>query len=1185
MRIWTIGAILAVALLGAQVAGASAAESPQWKITSMVDPTHLVPDSPRDEAQEVTVNATGGTFTLSWAEQHGQVTTVPLPYDANAAEVQSALSKFSNWSGTVKGSGLTETSPYTVTFEGLVSNAPVPMLIANSSGLTEGTATVKEVSRGQFAGEVRVVATNIGGAPTNGSLVTLTDALPPGVVAKSVTGGDVWAVAGFPFGMSCAAPPTVSCTYSGTTLPGDQLAVDIEVEVSGSAAEQLVNQVEVSGGGATSSSAGLPLTVSNTPAGFGVQPDSVIAAVSSTQAGAHPSVTTAFAMNTSEENVDAAKPRDIRFDLPPGLVGQVTGMPRCTMAAVEKQRFSQGGKVCPSDTMVGMAVVQYEVARSPAADILTFVTPVYNIAPAPGEPVAFGFETSYLPVRLDTSVLSNGDYGVRVTAPALSGVANVLSNSVTIWGVPAEYNGSGPDFDYFTAFTEGWSFGGSGAGSGEPVVPLLTNPQRCGSALTAVMETDSWEHPNQFVSSEALPMGTLEGCNELRFEPSFSMLPDTLEAGRPAGYSFNLRVPQHNEVGTPATPTVKSVKLTLPQGTVINPSAAWGLKACSDVQFYGADHPSQEAAQPAECPRESQVGKVTIKTPALEEALEGQVYLAQPECDPCTAQDAAGGKMVRLFVNVVGNGEAGIVIKLEGRGMINQETGQITTVFEEDPQLPFSEFDLKLTGGERAVLANPRTCGSVSSSLQMSSWDEALPASNLESAFEVNQNCFGAQFNPSFAAGMPNIQAGSHGEFTLAFGRSDHDQFLKQITLHMPPGLLGTLTGVERCKEAQANAGTCGAGSLLGEAQVLTGPGANPFLVEGGKVYLTEGYGGSQFGLSIVVPAVAGPYTLSGTTGNGTVVVRSQLFINQQTAAITAVSGELPRMLDGIPLQLKAVNVKLNRTGFMFNPTSCEKMAVTGTIASAEGMSANVSSPFQVTNCARLPFTPGFEASTKAQHTRRDGAYFHVVVKSGEGQANIHEVHVELPKQMPTRSATLNHACLVKVFEENPAKCPAESEVGYAKALTPVLPVPIEGPAYFVSYGGQKFPELVIVLQGYGITIALHGETFVNEKTDVIASTFKSVPDVPVSQFELTLPEREYSALGATANLCQAGKSVTVTKRVRRKVNGHMRTVKVKVKKKNPALSVPTTLIGQNGAEIQKTTTVKVSGCGKAKGK
>ncbi|HEY1687517.1 MAG TPA: hypothetical protein VGF95_01500 [Solirubrobacteraceae bacterium] len=994
------------------------------------------------------------------------------------------------------------------------------------------------------AGELLVTAVNVGGAATNGSAVTIKDTLPAGLSATSITSVDVYAsgpVALFGVELSCELTPEIACTTSSAVQPGDQLVVKIHVEVEAGAPASVTNHAVVSGGGAPAgASIDSPVTISSKPASFGLAQGSVIAALSSHRAGAHANVTTGFAMNTTGPVESAGDPKDVSFNLPPGAVGNTVGVPRCTSALAIR-------KDCPSDTIVGVATVRYQFSSFS----VTAMFPVFNIAPAPGEPAAFMFQIGTSPVRLDTSVLSNGNYGVRVTAGNITQNQPVLSSYVTIWGVPADHQGPGavPIFWDETAGVERVGAPLSGATR----VPLLSNPTQCSKPLSAVVETDAWRNPGVFQQTEA-SVGSLTGCLEVPFSSSFSLLPDTLEAGAPAGYRFDLSVPQQATPDQSSASDVRSVSLTLPEGVVVNPSAAWGLKACTAEAFYGPGHPSQAPAAVAKCPREAQVGTVWIKTPALEEALEGQVYLAEPECRPCTPQDAEDGKMVRLYVQAVSEGEGGIVVKLEGHANVNQLTGQITSIFEENPQLPFDEFKLKLEGGPRAVLANPRKCGTVTASGDLQPWSNQLAESETATvgdstptyAFEIDQNCFGSQFAPSFKAGMPNVQAGARGEFTLAFGREDSSEYLNGISLKLPEGLLGSLVGIPLCKEAEANAGTCSAASELGSVEALTGPGANPFLVSGGHVYLTEGYGGSPYGLSIVVPAVAGPYTLAGTTGNGTVVVRSQIFVDPHTAQLTVVSGQLPSMLDGIPLQLKAVSVRIDRPGFMFNPTSCQKMAVTGALTAVEGLSASVSSPFQVTNCAALPFKPGFTASTKAGHTRKGGAYLQVNVSSGEGQADIAKAKVELPKKLPSRLSTLQQACTEAQFDSNPAGCPAASQVGSVVVHTPVLPVPLTGPAYFVSRGAQ-WPELIMVLQGYGVTVDLAGETHISK--GITSTTLNAVPDVPFTSFTLTLPEGSHSALAGNGNLCKE------------------------------QLVMPVTLTGQNGALVEQSTKVKVTGC------
>jgi hypothetical protein len=1004
-----------------------------------------------------------------------------------------------------------------------------------------------------------VTATNVGGSSTDGSAITITDLLPSGLTVTKIFGADAYKdptgkerYASTPGVMSCSTSPVPNCTTSKSVDPGDTLWVWISVDV---ASPSVPNVVTVSGGGAASVSVSNPVSIGSALPEYGVAPGGLMAATSTNQAGGHPNVTTAFFLNTFTEGgprgtQPVGPPKDVRFDFPPGLVGTTVGMARCTMAHVYNESD------CPMDTMVGTATVINAG--------IVFTAPVFNIAPAPGEPAAFGFNVDVFATRLDTSLLSNGDYGVRVTAPDLSsqGVgAQPYAGLVTIWGVPADHNGPGLDRaarnDHAGEVPEGEiepldeiAFGGPSIGHTR--VPLLTNPTQCSEPLETIMETDSWEGLGSGVfATEPTSTGTDTGCDQLSFKPTVSMLPDTLEAGAPAGYSLDLSVPQNSEPNGLGTPNVKKVVATLPLGTVISPSAADGLGDCSDAQF------GLHSGVPGSCPRDSQVGTVQIKTPALEERLNGEVYLASPLCDPCSPSDAQDGHMIRLFVQVVGEGEDGVIVKLEGTGQVNQQTGQLTTTFENNPQLPFSEFQLTLQGGERATLANPRTCGLATTTLDLTPWSTPYtPDATPTSTFDVDENCFGPRFDPSFTAGTTSNQAGAFSPFTLSFGRSDSDEFLNGVQVKMPPGLLGMLSKVKLCEEPQANAGTCGPESLIGETTVETGPGADPFLVTGGKVYITGPYKGAPYGLSIVVPAKAGPYTLSGTTGNGTVVNRSAISVNPVTSALTVTSDPLPTELDGITLQLRLVNVTINRPEFMFNSTSCNKMAIGGTLTDTQAAGVNTTSSYQVTNCQALKFKPAFAVSTSGKTSRAKGASLDAKVtypNTGQGtEADIAKVKVDLPKQLPSRLTTLQKACLSAVFDANPANCPAPSVIGIARVNTPVLPVQLTGPVYFVSHGGEAFPSLTVVLQGDGVRVDLVGATFIS-KAGITSTTFKTVPDTPFSSFELYLPEGKYSALAANGNLCTS------------------------------KLAMPTAFIAQNGTEIHESTKIGVTGCPKAK--
>ena len=666
----------------------------------------------------------------------------------------------------------------------------------------------------------------------------------------------------------------------------------------------------------------------------------------------------------------------------------------------------------------------------------------------------------------------------------------------------------------------------------------------------------------------------MTGCGRLPFTASVSVAPDVQEASKPTGLSVKIHVPQE----TSLTPTgiagadVRNTTVTLPEGVSLNASGANGLQACTDGQvgYEGLEQPSETElfsatiGNPANfCPNASKVGEVTIHTPLLAHPLQGAVYLASQDENPF-------GSLVAMYI-VAEDPVSGVLVKLPGEVSLNPTTGQITSTFKNTPQVPFEDLEIHFFGGERAPLSTPSKCGNYTTTATFTPWSGNEPVTS-SSTFAIDSGpngtpCPGSSlpFAPSLTGGSTSIQAGGFSPFTTTITREDGQQNIQSVQLHMPPGLSGVLSGIPLCNEAQANAGSCGSGSRIGSTIVSVGLGGDPYSVTGGEVFLTEKIAGSPadapFGLSIVNPAVAGPFNL------GKVIVRAQIAIDPHTAQLTITTDnsgpyKIPTMLDGIPLEIKHVNVTIEHQGFTFNPTDCNPQAITGTVDSAEGASAGVSVPFQVTNCASLKFAPKFAASTGGKATKAGGSSLTVKLTYPTGaqgtQANIKSVKVDLPKQLPSRLTTLQKACTAAQFEANPAGCPAASVVGHAKAVTPILPVPLEGPAYFVSHGGEAFPSLIVVLQGYGVTVDLVGTTFIS-KTGITSSTFETVPDVPVGTFELTLPTGKYSAL--TANL----------------------PAKAKDSFCGQTLTMPTAFTGQNGATLNQNTKVTVSGCGKSK--
>jgi len=655
------------------------------------------------------------------------------------------------------------------------------------------------------------------------------------------------------------------------------------------------------------------------------------------------------------------------------------------------------------------------------------------------------------------------------------------------------------------------------------------------------------------------------GCSRLaHFEPTVSIAPETSFADTPSGLSAIVRVPQGLNPEGLASSGLKETTVTLPEGIGINPGQATGLVAChpGEEDIGGPEAELETMDGPPSCPAASKVGTDEISTPLLAHRLKGNVYVLQ-------------NNPPELQLLVAASGE-GVNLKLIGTVHLNEQTGQLVTTFKGTPQdpgtpdAPLTEFILTFSGGAQAALATPEKCGVYGSNVDFTPWsspfvEDALDTSN----FQITSGPAGTPcrnplpFEPVMTAGATTDQAGGYTDFSMLLQRGDGQQRVKSLSFKTPEGLLGMIAKVPLCAEAQANAGTCSSASQIGHTVVGAGPGPYPlFIPQAGAppapIYLTGPYKGAPFGLSIVVPLVAGPFNL------GTEVVRAKIEVDPHTSQITVVTDPLPTIVKGIPADLRSINAVIDRPEFMFNPTDCNPMSFSGTATSTEGVVAPLSSHFQMGSCQALKFQPNFKVSTNGKTSRANGASLTAKIlyptgnlgfNQASSQSNINSVKVDLPKQLPSRLTTLQKACTAATFAANPANCPAASIVGHAKAITPVLPVPLEGPAYFVSHAGEEFPSLIVVLQGYGVTVELVGTTFINNKTNITSSTFKQVPDVPIGLFELVLPQGKYSALAANGNLCKS------------------------------KLEMPTAFIAQNGAQLHQTTPVTVTGCAKAKPK
>src|ERR1700722_4681562 len=935
-----------------------------------------------------------------------------------------------------------------------------------------------------------------------------------------------------------------------------------------------------------------------TPGSFHITP-------STYQAGAHAEWTTTFDFAHTASKQPFNDLKDTVVNLPAGFMGNNTAVPACPVALLLGKVLEHGAE-CPPETQVGTISLDLTLSSEPVR--VTF--PLYNIEVTSfGVTAELGFNALVLSQVLPITIRP-GDSGITLTSHSIVGVSEPRDISATVWGVPGA--GSHDEERGRQCYPQPLDTSNVRCvGGGESVQakskPFLANPTSCGT-FTATMKADSWEEPQPEswltapyeggALGASAEIGPFVECERVHFIPSLTVEPTTRSAESASGLDVSLEVPQTwDEPYTFATSNVRGTTVTLPVGYTVNPSAGSGLVGCSMAQFAAETSSSPPGAG---CPPESKLGTVEIETPVLAEKLNGNLYIATP-------YENKFDSLLAMYL-VAKVPDRGIIIKTAGEIETNPVTGQIVTTFDEIPQQPFSKVTIELKQGQTSPLVSPPQCGDYLASAQLTPSSAPTEPSFVNDTFPIETGISGGPcpaggvppFKPTVVTGTTNNDASNYSPFYLRIVRNDGEQELTKFSTIMPPGLSGNLAGVTFCRDAAAEAArqargiaeindpSCPVASEIGHS--LVGAGVGGVLAwTPGKVYFAGPYHGAPFSLVSVTSATVGPFDL------GTVVIRFALRINPTTAQVevdSTGSDPIPHIIDGIVVHVRDIHVYIDRPNFILNPTNCDPMSIGVMITGAGADPANpadqdsvgVNTPFQAADCKNLQFKPSFKVSTSGSTSRTRGASLNVKLNYPNApfgtQANIRAVKVDLPKRLPSRLTTLQMACLEATFSADPGACPAASRVGQAKAVTPILPVPLMGPAYFVSNGGAKFPELVMVLQGYGVTVDLHAETFIN-KQGILSSTLRSVPDQPVTSFELNLPEGPDSALAANGNLCQATRTISVRKNVSVGAKGHRHKVMKTVNEKVRGLEMPTAFTGQNGAIIRGSTPIEITGCAK----
>jgi hypothetical protein len=883
-----------------------------------------------------------------------------------------------------------------------------------------------------------------------------------------------------------------------------------------------------------------------------------------TQAGSHPfAFTTSLAVNTevtSEGEITEGAIKDLEVTQIPGLVGSRTAVPQCS--SDEFNLRIEGRPSCPDTTAVGVAAVKAGFGALPLGSNTYLHVAVYNLAPPPGMAARLGFVALNVPVSIDVKVNPQPPHNLVASLSDTPQGLLFYSSQLTIWGVPAssahDKLRGGCVGEPTEATEEAISLGSCPVDATESA--FLTMPRACAGPLEASFRADAWQEPGVFTeplvavthdaSEPPVPQG-MTGCPKLLFDPTVSAKPTSSAANSPSGLGFSLDVKDEGLTSPTgiAKSDIRKTVVTLPEGFTTNPALAEGLMGCSEADLA---REGPLSAPGAGCPNASKIGTAEVETPLLERAVKGSLFIAQPYENPF-------GSLLALYL-VLQNQELGISIKQPLEVKTDPQTGRITTVADELPQLPFAHFRLHFREGARSPLATPPGCGSYAAEATLYPWSGGGPAT-ASSAFELitgpgSGPCPSAgppPFEPGLVAGSLNNAAGRFSPFYIRLSRSDSEQEITRFSIKLPPGVTGKLAGIPFCSDAaiagaearerrphggQEEIGnpSCSAASEIG--RTLVGAGVGPVLAYApGKVYLAGPYHGSQLSIVAITAAKVGPFDL------GTVVVREALRIDPETAEVSVDatgSDPLPHIVRGIPVHLRTIKVFVERPEFTLNPTSCEPSSTAATVlgagldfsSEADDQPVTATSRFQAADCASLGFKPRLSIHLRGQTRRGGNPALRAVLRPRTGDANPTRISVALPHSEFLDQGHIGTVCTRVQFKAgagNGTECPAASIYGHARAWTPLFSEPLEGPIFLRS-SEHLLPDLVLALHGLvdidtvGRIDSVHGG---------IRNTFDFVPDAPISKVVVSFAGGKKGLLENSTNICRGSHQATV------KMKGH----------------------------------------------
>jgi hypothetical protein len=837
------------------------------------------------------------------------------------------------------------------------------------------------------------------------------------------------------------------------------------------------------------------------PSDYGLK--SFEASLSSNQAGGHPDLVTSFELKREASGALFATTRDITIETPPGLLANPNAVVHCTAAqlvTIDVNDPESGS--CPTDSQVGVSEVTVFNEGGPR----TFFEPVFMMEPPGEEAVArLGLVAEIFPTFVDLNIRSEGDYGGVATIVNAGSLIPLLSARTTLWGIPAAPSHDEHRITPYEAYSCGakpcTAPGEQPRHSGLTPTPFISNPTRCGAPLEVRITARSYALPNQ-PSSLADSLPTMTGCGTLEFKPSLALSPTSRQTATPMGLDAELAIPQNEEAIARATSHLRYAKVDLPAGVTIAPGGGDGLAACS------AGEVGLGSRGASNCPDAAKIANLELDVPALARTVHGGLYQRTP-----VKGDLFG---VWLVVD-----ELGLHVKLPGTVRADSVTGQLSALFEGTaqteglPQAPVEAFRLHFKSGARAVLATPSSCGTYLARYEFAPWSGAAPSIGTV-PMSFDEGCAPAGFDPRLRAGTTSSLAGAFASLAMSLSRESSEQNISQLAVSLPAGVLARLGKVGLCEGAAAQSGNCPADSQIGSVAVAAGPGPSPLWVpQPGKdptaIYLTGPYRGAPYGLTVKVPAQAGPFDL------GTVISRVALNVDPDTAVVTPTTDPLPQILEGVPVSYRTIHAEVDRGGFVFNPTSCRALRSRAEVTSVQGAIANPTSPFRVGHCRSLAFKPRLTTRLFGKTNRGAHPRLRAVMTGRSGDANVRYLQLHLPSSEFLDQSHIQTICTRVQFAAD--KCPAGAIYGRATVFTPVLGKrPLRGPVYLRS-SSHELPDLVIALKE-PVQINVVGR--IDSIDGGIRVTFGSIPDSPVTKAIVNMAGGPRGLLVNSRNLCAA---------------------------------------------------------------